>query len=125
MRLSRSSRQSANSSHLHAAPCRPHADLSSVSAYLPGALVLARSLREVHTDVTSPIQKGLPDEQPFQTVCLVTPNTLDVSTVRALREEFDLVVGVEEIGVSDVKDGYSNLELLGKHHPQLNPRIRH
>lgn len=58
---------------------------------MPGALVLAGSLRDVH-----PNPPAAP-EVPFQTVCLVTPETVDIKTVKALRRAFDVVVGVEVI----------------------------
>ena len=78
--------------------------LVTSDAYLPGALVVASALRDLHT---SPAQ--LP-EVDFQTVCLVTPETVDVRTIKLLRRAFDLVVGVEVIAV----DQSIGLELLGE-----------
>ena len=60
--------------------------LISSDAYLPGALVQAAALRDIHNDQPSP------PEVPFSTVCLVTPETVDVSTVKRLRKAFDLVL---------------------------------
>ncbi|THH33156.1 hypothetical protein EUX98_g1061 [Antrodiella citrinella] len=39
----------------------------------------------------------------FQTVCIVTPETVDVSSIKLLRKSFDLVVGVEVIEQEDIK----------------------
>jgi len=78
--------------------------LITSDAYLPGALVVASALRDLHT---SPAQ--LP-EVDFKTVCLVTLETVDVKTVKALRRTFDLVVGVEVIAI----DHSVELELLGE-----------
>ncbi|KAJ3795908.1 glycogenin [Lentinula aff. detonsa] len=76
--------------------------------YLPGALTLAAALRDVHP---SP---AISPEVQFQTVCLVTPETVDVSTIKLLRKAFDVVIGVELIAQSDEK----GLQLLGR--PDLN-----
>ncbi|KAJ4485842.1 glycogenin [Lentinula aciculospora] len=76
--------------------------------YLPGALTLAAALREVHP--SPPISP----EVDFQTVCLVTPETLDVSTIKLLRKAFDVVIGVELIAQNDEE----GLKLLGR--PDLN-----
>ncbi len=71
--------------------------------YLPGALALAAALRDIHP---SPPQ---PPQVDFQTVCLVTPETVDVSTIKLLRRAFNLVVGVETI----IQDDNKGLQLLG------------
>ena len=73
--------------------------LVTSDSYLPGALAVAAALREVHP--SPPVDP----EVPFQTVCLVSPETVDVKTVKLLRKAFDLVVGVEVI------DGQSTAEL--------------
>ncbi|PPQ71465.1 hypothetical protein CVT26_011244 [Gymnopilus dilepis] len=78
--------------------------LISSDAYLPGALVQAAALRDIHNDQPSP------PEVPFSTVCLVTPETVDVSTVKRLRKAFDLVVGVEVLE----QDNPAGLKLLGR-----------
>lgn len=71
--------------------------------YLPGALTLAAALRDVHpSPAVSP-------ELEFQTVCLVTPETVDVSTIKLLRKAFDIVIGVELIA----QDDEEGLKLLG------------
>lgn len=78
--------------------------LISSDAYLPGALALVASLRDVHSiPAVSP-------EVDFETVCLVTPETVDVSCIKLLRKAFDVVVGVEIIEDEHKK----GLELLGK-----------
>lgn len=78
--------------------------LVTSDAYLPGALVVASALRDVHP---SPPE---PPEVAFQTVCLVTPETVDVKTIKLLRRAFDHVVGVEVISVGRT----IGLDLLGE-----------
>jgi len=80
--------------------------LITSDSYLPGALTLAAALREIHP---SPAAEP---EVDFQTVCLVTPETVDVSSTKLLRGAFDIVIGVEIIGDENTK----GLELLGKSH---------
>ncbi|KAL4241793.1 hypothetical protein ABKN59_000729 [Abortiporus biennis] len=84
----------------------PYAFVTLVSSdsYLPGALTQAAALREVHP--SPPVDP----EVAFQTVCLVTPETVDVSSIKALRNAFDLVVGVEIIEQLDNR----GLQLLGR-----------
>lgn len=72
-------------------------------AYLPGAIALVAALRDLHP---RPAQSP---ELDFQAVCLVTPETVDVTSIKLLRRTFDLVVGVEVIEQYDGK----NLQLLG------------
>lgn len=79
--------------------------LVTSDAYLPGALTLAAALKDVHP---SPV---LPPEVEFETVCLVTPETVDVSSIKLLRRAFNVVVGVETI----VQQDDSGLRLLGRH----------
>ncbi|CAL1694983.1 unnamed protein product [Somion occarium] len=78
--------------------------LVSSDSYLPGALALVAALKELHP------KPPVPPEVDFQTVCLVTPEMVDVSSIRLLRKAFDLVVGVEVIEQRDVK----GLQLLGR-----------
>ncbi|KAG6840909.1 hypothetical protein C0991_003251 [Blastosporella zonata] len=78
--------------------------LISSDSYLPGALALAGALKDVHP---SPV---VPPEVEFQTVCLVTPETVDVSTIKLLRKAFDVVVGVETI----LQQNEAGLVLLGR-----------
>ncbi|KAG6817756.1 hypothetical protein H0H87_004547 [Tephrocybe sp. NHM501043] len=78
--------------------------LISSDSYLPGALALAGALKDVHP---SPVV--LP-EVDFQTVCLVTPETVDVSTIKLLRRAFDIVIGVETI----LQQNEAGLVLLGR-----------
>ena len=72
--------------------------------YLPGALAVAAGLKEVHP---------LPPVEPevsFQTACIVTPETVDVKTIKHLRRAFDVVIGVEVIEQQNT----AGLQLLGK-----------
>jgi hypothetical protein len=78
--------------------------LITSDSYLPGALTLAAALRDIHpTPAAEP-------EVDFQTACLVTPETVDVSSIKLLRGAFDIVIGVEIIEDEDRK----GLELLGE-----------
>lgn len=72
--------------------------------YLPGALALAAALKDLHPSPPTP------PEVDFETVCLVTPETVDVSTIKLLRGAFNLVIGVEIIEQEDDK----KLRLLGE-----------
>jgi len=80
------------------------ATLLTSDSYLPGALALVGALKDVHP---SP---PVPPEVDFQTVCLVTPETVDVTTIKLLRRAFNVVIGVELIEQEDAK----GLNLLGK-----------
>ena len=79
--------------------------LLTSDSYLPGALALAAALKDLHPSPPSPPQV------PFVTVCLVTPESVDVSSIKLLRSAFDLVVGVELITQQD----QVGLKLLGDH----------
>ncbi|KAF8807820.1 hypothetical protein BYT27DRAFT_6590276 [Phlegmacium glaucopus] len=70
--------------------------LVSSDSYLPGALTQVAALVDLHED-------------PY-TVCLVTPESLDVSTIKSLRKAFNLVVGVEILE----QDNKHGLHLLGR-----------
>jgi hypothetical protein len=86
------------------APPYAFATLLTSDSYLPGALTLAAALKDAHPS---------PPEHPevaFDTVCLVTPETVDVSSIRLLRRAYDVVVGVEIIEQDDDSRG---LQLLG------------
>lgn len=78
--------------------------LVSSDSYLPGALAQVAALRDLH-----PSPAELP-EVDFQTVCIVTPESLDVATIKRLRKAFDLVVGVEILE----QENAQGLKLLGK-----------
>ncbi|KAJ1032613.1 hypothetical protein NDA16_000636 [Ustilago loliicola] len=78
--------------------------------YLPGALVLAESLRLSHAvpkkgkaraDAPSSSRGSHLD---FQVVALITPETLSVQSIKALRRSglFDWIVGVEPIGFRQI-----------------------
>ncbi|KAF9245777.1 glycosyltransferase family 8 protein [Melanogaster broomeanus] len=78
--------------------------LLTSDSYLPGALAIAAALKDVHQFQPSP--------QPvkYDTVCMVTPETLDVTTIRLLSKAFDVVIGVEVIVQPDTQA----LTLLGR-----------
>ncbi|KAF9478030.1 hypothetical protein BDN70DRAFT_933730 [Pholiota conissans] len=78
--------------------------LVSSDAYLPGALAQVAALRELH-----PVPP-VPPELPFATVCLVTPESVDVATVRRLRHAYDHVVAVEILEQAN----NHGLKLLGR-----------
>ncbi|KIY51277.1 family 8 glycosyltransferase, partial [Fistulina hepatica ATCC 64428] len=77
-----------------------HAFVTLVTSdhYVPGALVVAAALRDLH------------HIRDFEIVCLITPESLDVASIKALRHAFDAVVGVELIEQRDNK----GLKLLGR-----------
>lgn len=85
--------------------------LLTSDTYLPGALTLAAALKEVHPRPLSP------PEVEYKTVCLVTPESVDVSTIKLLRRAFDEVIGVEILE----QDNEHGLKLLGmssvEHYP--------
>lgn len=72
--------------------------------YLPGALAQVAALRDLHPRPSSN------SEVDFTTLCLVTPETVDVSSIKLLRKAYDVVVGVEIIEPEDDK----GLHLLGE-----------
>ncbi|KAF7303235.1 putative glycosyltransferase family 8 protein GLGEN [Mycena kentingensis (nom. inval.)] len=80
------------------------ATLLTSPEYLPGVLTVAGALRDLHT------VPAAPPEVDFQTVCIVTPETVDAGSIRLLRKAFDVVVGVEIIAQEDDK----GLRLLGR-----------
>lgn len=86
-------------------PTLPYAfvTLLNSSSYLPGALVLAHALNDLHPH---------PRKIDFQTVCLVTPETVDVQSIKELRKAFDAVVGVEVI--TSGAEGQASLQLMGE-----------
>lgn len=77
--------------------------LLTSDAYLPGALTIAAALKDVHRPLP------LDESVAYETVCLVTPDIVDVTTIRLLRKAFDVVVGVEMIVPPDTE----SLTLLG------------
>lgn len=75
--------------------------------YLPGALVLAESLRLSHgIPRRGKLRAGVPRSSAtnFQVVALITPDTLSVQSIKALRRSglFDWIVGVEPIGFRQI-----------------------
>ncbi|KAH6916968.1 glycogenin glucosyltransferase [Coprinopsis sp. MPI-PUGE-AT-0042] len=83
---------------LMASPQHAFVTLISSDAYLPGALAQVAALSDLH------------DKRDFHTLCLVTPESVDVATIRTLRKAFDVVVGVEIL--EDLND--QGLKLLGR-----------
>jgi len=81
--------------------------LLTSDSYLPGALTLAAALKDIHPSPATP------PEVDFQTVCLVTPETVDIASIKLLRKAFDLVVGVEIIEENNER----GLQLLGAPSP--------
>lgn len=77
--------------------------LLSSDAYLPGALSQVAALRELHPD------PPVAPEVPFQTVCLVTPESVNVASIKRLRKVYDHVIGVEILE----QDNPAGLKLLG------------
>lgn len=75
--------------------------LVTSDSYLPGALAISGALKDVQTE---------PREVEYDTVCMVTPETLDITTIKLLRRTYDIVIGVEVIGQSDP----TGLNLLGR-----------
>lgn len=75
--------------------------LLTSDSYLPGALALAGALEDVHHS----------DQQVvYETVCLVTPHTLNIRSIKLLRRAFNVVIGVEVIAQPDAQ----RLALLGE-----------
>ena len=85
----------------------PYAFVSLLTSdsYLPGVLTLAAALKDIHP---SP---AVHPEVDFQTVCLVTPETVDISSIKLIRKAFDVVVGVEIIEENNQR----GLQLLGEY----------
>jgi glycogenin glucosyltransferase len=116
--------------------------LITSDSYLPGALAQSAALNDLHPTRRGgkfgclthascmylyyflgqfPSSINLEEESdpvPFTTVCLVTPETVSVGTIKQLRRTFDLVIGVEVI------EGDKNAEeikLLGTQVSHLFP----
>ncbi|KAI9570243.1 glycosyltransferase family 8 protein [Boletus coccyginus] len=85
--------------------------LLTSDAYLPGALAIAAALNDVH--------QPLPSDQTveYETVCLVAPETVEVTAIRLLRKAFNVVIGVEIIVPPDTEP----LNLLGR--PDLDTAL--
>ncbi|KAK0519289.1 glycogenin glucosyltransferase [Tilletia horrida] len=89
-----------------AAPAQPKrfafVTLLTSDHYLPGALVVAHSLREAHRQTT---QQDASSQ--FDIVCLVTPHSVRVQTIKALcaSSAFDRVLGVEPLGFEGLIHG--------------------
>ncbi|KZS93458.1 hypothetical protein SISNIDRAFT_454650, partial [Sistotremastrum niveocremeum HHB9708] len=79
--------------------------LLTSDAYLPGALTLAAALRDLHPSPPTP-----PETDRFQIICLVTPESVGVGSIKLLRKAFDVVIGVEIIDQLQTE----GLKLLGR-----------
>jgi len=77
--------------------------LLTSDSYLPGALAISGALKDVH-------QLEPQSQLKYDTVCIVTPETLDITTIKLLRKAYDVVVGVEVIDQQDS----AGLSLLGE-----------
>lgn len=107
--------------------------LVTTDHYLPGALVLAHSLRQAHTASSKPAGALTPADlanlgaaglsnrtsidKKVDLVCLVTPATVSVRTVKTLVRYFDKVVGVEPLSFSSLAAAKAN--------ERGNPKDRH
>jgi hypothetical protein len=92
--------------------------LITTDTYLPGALVLAHSLRQAHSTHGKPagwlapadlanlgaagLSNRVSSNRKVDLICLVTPATVSVRTTKTLVRYFDKVVGVEPLGFSSL-----------------------
>lgn len=106
--------------------------LLTTDSYLPGALVLAHSIRAAHSNL-SKLSTSDATNIPFDLICLVSPNNVKVQSIRSLRRAFDLVVGIEPLSIAGFvaqkqAELKKDLELTGKSDSQkrkeTNGRIR-
>ncbi|KAM0788719.1 hypothetical protein ACM66B_002812 [Microbotryomycetes sp. NB124-2] len=74
--------------------------LLTSDSYLPGVLVSHASLLDIEGGLT----------KQFDTVCIVTPETVSQRAIKALQNTFDRVIGVQQIE----SDSWANLDLLGR-----------
>ena len=90
------------------------ASLLTSDAYLPGALVLAHSLRATQPSET-------PNGDKWQLVCLCTPATLRIQSIKALRHVYDVVVAVEPLSFAGiVADRIAHLDQEQQHPSQAS-----
>ncbi|KAE8215115.1 hypothetical protein CF327_g1537 [Tilletia walkeri] len=80
--------------------------------YLPGALVVAHSLREAHARKTqrqgaSVADNNNPGPESFDILCLVTPHSVRIQTIKALcaSAAFDRILGVEPLSFEGLIHG--------------------
>ncbi|KAF8167658.1 hypothetical protein B0H34DRAFT_670044 [Crassisporium funariophilum] len=89
----------------HRAPiCGGRSDGRFSRLYFICALAQVAALNDLHN--SPPVHP----EVNFQTVCLVTPESVDVSSVKLLRKAFNLVIGVEILE----QENAQGLKLLGR-----------
>lgn len=74
--------------------------LLTTDSYLPGALVLAHSIKQSHSNKSKLLSTSDATNIPFHLVCLVSTNNVKVQSIRSLRRVFDLVIGVEPLSIS-------------------------
>ncbi|SPO21771.1 related to glycogenin-2 beta [Ustilago trichophora] len=96
-----------SSSSQHSSTNNAFVTLLTSDHYLPGALVLAESLRLSHgVSKKGKLRAATPRtaSPDFQVVALITPDTLSVQSIKALRRSglFDWIVGVEPIGFRQI-----------------------
>lgn len=93
-----------SSSHTISSTNNAFVTLLTSDHYLPGALVLAESLRLSHDLPKKGKAKAGGTKAHFQVVALITPDTLSVQSIKALRRSglFDWIVGVEPIGFRQI-----------------------
>lgn len=98
--------------------------LLTTDSYLPGALILAHTLRRAHSLARNPVGSLTPAdianlgpaglsnqvdvEKKVDLVCLVTPATVSVKSVKALVRAFDKVVGVEPLSFAGLTAAHLN-----------------
>lgn len=98
--------------------------LVTTDSYLPGALVLAHSLRQAHSTANKPAGTLTPadlanlgtaglsnrtsSDKKADLVCLVTPATVSVRTVKTLVRYFDKIVGVEPLSFASLAAAKAN-----------------
>lgn len=80
--------------------------LLTSDSYLPGALTCLKSLQDSESNSSN---EDKVEVNSFETVCLVTPNTVSQNSIKTLEKCFDKVIGVETITTTS----WNELNLLG------------
>lgn len=81
------------------------ATLLTDDSYLPGALTAVHSLKDVQQGEDVP-------GTAYETVCLITPETVSVASIRKAKDVFDKVISVDAIESASARE----LALLGASH---------